>query len=99
MDRVRLVEVATGRVALGGLFLTSLVGNVTCTSMIAQYQSHPVLVCAFAATIFASSVLPKLPDGLTAQEASVEIGAGRSSMVVMTLLYALERAATMHAAA
>lgn len=87
----RLAEVTAGRLAFGGLLGTSIAGNLTGASMLQQCAAEGPLVWAFVAAIAAGTVATN-PGGICEAAAARELQAGRSSMVVLTLLAAFELA-------
>lgn len=87
----RLAEVVGGRAAFGGLLATSLVGNTTGASILHQYAVEAPYVWAFVALVTAGTIAAN-PGGICESKAAKELGAGRSSMVVLSLLIAFEAA-------
>ena len=83
-----VAELASGRAAIGGLIATSIVGNLTGTSIVQQFKAEEPIVAALVVATFAATFAAKP----TAQQADLEAGPGRAAMVVMALLVAFDLA-------
>lgn len=81
----RLAEVTAGRLAFGGLLGTSIIGNLTGTSMFQQYNAGCPYVWAFISAVVLGTIASN-PGGICEDKAANELQAGRSSMVVVFLL-------------
>ena len=82
----RIAEIASGRAAIGGLLATSIVGNLTGTSIVQQYMVEKPVVTTFVLATFAATIAWKP----TTQQAEIESNSGRLAMVVMGLLIAFD---------
>ena len=84
----RVAELASGRAAIGGLIATSVVGNLSGTSIVQQFKAEEPIVAAFVVAAFAATLATKP----SARQADLEAGPGRAAMVVMALLIAFDLA-------
>ena len=94
LDRVRFLELASGRLAFGGLLATSVVGNLTGASLLQQCATEAPFLAAFVAVVVAATAVA-YPGGKIREEDAgyaFEKEMGRQSMVVLSLLAALEAA-------
>jgi len=61
----RVAELASGRAAMGGLIATSIVGNLTGTSIVQQFKAEEPIVAAFVVAAFAATLATKPTRGRT----------------------------------
>ena len=91
VDRVRLVEVAAGRLASGGLLGTSVFGNFTGRTVSEQFNDGQVFIAIFVTFVVLATINPdSWRKGVGATEASIELRSTRLGMIAMCLIFAME---------
>ena len=89
-NKVRIVEVASGRCAMLGLFSGTAIINTTGTSFYTQYTEYKLPIYAVCLLVALATAIPNR-EGVTKEQLAVgELRAYRTAMVFMVLIFSLE---------
>jgi hypothetical protein len=91
LDRVRVMEVTAGRLAIGGLFSTSIIGNFTGKPLVEQYNNEYLFVWCFVSIVVGWTVTKGLlRDGFKESDFKTELSSTRIAMIAMLIVGILE---------
>lgn len=90
-DKIRVVEVAAGRLAVGGLLGTSLVGNFTGKSVLEQAVDEKYLILIFILLVLKVTLTEdSIKNGFSEDKTRLELNSTRLGMVAMTFIAGLQ---------
>lgn len=88
-DKIRVVEVANGRLATVGLAVGATIGNFQGKSFGQQFDEEKVLVAVLIAAMYAFTTYQAI-NGYEKKQQYLELKTTRMAMIFMTLLFGME---------